>query len=101
MDLVLRAVARAPVRVLGRAVASEGAGPGDVTGLPRLAAWAFAAGDRAPRWYPRPTDRTRRRGAWKAAARERVEGEQSPAPPGRSILHLTRVQRRPAVGWLG
>ena len=57
MELVLRAVARAPVRVLDRAaVASEGAGPGDVTGLPasgslglRGGGLALPGGTRAPR----------------------------------------------------
>lgn len=106
VELVLRAVARAPVRVrsLGRAaVASEGAGAGDVTGLPasgrlglRGGGIALPGGTRAPRIGRGVVVRGRRRRG-SGVEGERVAGAAGPLP----ILHLTRVQRRPAVGRLG
>ena len=104
VELVLRAVARAPVRVLSRAaVASEGAGAGHVTGLPasgslglRGGGIALPGGTRAPRIGRGVVVRGRRRRG-SGVEGERVAGAAGPLP----ILHLTRVQRRPAVGWLG
>ena len=88
MELVLRAVARAPVRVLGRAaVASEGAGPGDVTGLPasgslglRGGGLALPGGTRAPRIGRGVVVRGRRRRG-SGVEGERVAGAAWPPNP--------------------